>query len=287
MSIFTAVITPFDKDTNVDYKSFEKIINNQIEHNINGIVLFGTTGEAPTLKMSEKFKLLHMTKNLIDNSKKDIKLILGFGGNNTYQVIEEMVNFSSIDNVIFMLSSPYYNKPTQEGLYQHYTTIMSKFSDKQFLIYNIPGRTSVNLLPETIKRISKTTPNIYGIKEASGSLDQVSQLINFGFDVYSGDDSMAYDVVKMGGKGVVSVLSNQFIKEMEEVLSLNETMNKEMEMLYKLAFIETNPSPIKYIMCLFKTIDCDQVRLPLVTLMEENKTLINNYFLGEKMEIIE
>lgn len=282
MSVYTAIITPFNQDTKtVDYGSFVNILSHQIKNDIDGIVLFGTTGESPTLTLEEKFQLLNFTEKLIQESGKDIKLILGFGGNNTYQVIKDIKEFKNQKYV--MLSAPYYNKPTQEGLYQHYTTIMGSFPEKEFMIYNIPGRTSVNIEPSTIKRIYQTCPNIFAIKEASGNMEQVKKLIEYGFNVFSGDDGMAYEVVSQGGQGVVSVLSNYYVKEMKDIVSLNSNTNEKMKSLYHLAFIETNPSPIKYILNKFKMIDSDSVRLPLVRLTKESENLINSFYNKEKI----
>jgi 4-hydroxy-tetrahydrodipicolinate synthase len=275
--VYTAIITPFTSDNKIDFESLEKLINHQVENKIDGIVLFGTTGESPTLSLDEKLIIFDFVSKL---DLKQTKLIIGFGGNNTFEIIEEMKYFDFSNVETFMLSTPYYNKQTQEGLYQHFTTILKTFINKSFLLYNIPSRTGVNLLPETIQRIYLSCPNIFGVKEASGDLSQIEKLINLipTLNIYSGDDNLYFQVMELGGCGVVSVLSNLYPKEMKE-------MDSKILDYVPYLFIETNPSPIKFIMYQNKLIKSDLVRLPLVTVSEENQEKILDFIKSKQKEI--
>jgi len=274
MSLLTAIVTPFKKDGSINMESFTKLIFHQIENKVDGIVIFGTTGEAPTLELEEKFSLLDkLNEILVDYPDYKEKIIIGFSGNSTSKVIREMEMFSKYTFNNYMLSAPYYNKPSQEGLFQHYNLIMNKFQDKNFLIYNIPSRTGVNILPETLKKIVFFNKNYIGVKEASGNMEQIKEIIDMGVPTYSGDDKIASQVIKMGGVGVVSVASNLFPKEVKEGLYKPTASLSE---FFDLIFIETNPCPIKYLMKLYKIISNEDVRLPLVEVSKKSKIIIND-----------
>lgn len=272
MSLLTAIVTPFKKDGSIDMESFTKLIFHQIENKVDGIVIFGTTGEAPTLELEEKFSLLDKLNDILVNypDYKE-KIIVGFSGNSTSKVIKEMEMFSKYTFSNYMLSAPYYNKPSQEGLFQHYNVIMTKFQDKNFLIYNIPSRTGVNILPETLKKIVFFNKNYIGVKEASGDMNQIKEIIDMGIPTYSGDDKIASEVIKMGGIGVVSVASNLFPVKVKKGLS---TPTNELLEFYDLLFIETNPCPVKYLMKIYKIISNESVRLPLVEISDISKVKI-------------
>lgn len=277
--VYTALITPFTQDNQVDFESLEKLVKIQVENSIDGIILFGTTGESPTLSLDEKIRIFDFVSKF---DLKETKLIIGFGGNNTLQIIEEMKLFAFTNVETFMLSTPYYNKPTQEGLYQHFSLIIKTFSDKNFILYNIPSRTGVNLLPETIKRIYLSCPNIFGIKEASGNLTQIEELINLipTVKVFSGDDNLYPQVMSLGGEGVVSVLSNLYPKEMKEI-------NLPVLEMVPYLFIESNPTPIKFIMKQKGLIKTDSVRLPLVTLSQESQDKILGFLNSFNQDLFE
>lgn len=276
MSVYTAIVTPFNEDGTIDYESFDNLIKFQISNKIDGIVIFGTTGESPTLTLEEKFSLMDRFEVLFkENPEYFDKVIIGFGGNCTKKVIEDMSEFKKYDKFNnYMLSTPYYNKPTQKGLFYHFTTIMSGFSDKKFLIYNIPGRTGVNMLPETIISICDVCENYIGVKEASGDLSQAYQLISAGIPTFSGDDNLAYDIVTNGGCGVVSVASNLCPMKVVENLETNKSFE---DGFLESMFLETNPGPIKYYMKMEGIIKNDNVRLPLVKPEKETIEKLNKF----------
>jgi len=280
MSVYTAIVTPFDESGNIDFASFDNLIKFQMNSDVYGIVIFGTTGEAPTLEKEEKFTLLQRLETLlVDNPEYFDKIIVGFSGNSTNRVIKEMSEFSKFKFNKYMLSSPYYNKPTQEGLYQHFTSVMSSFVDKQFVIYNIPSRTGVNILPETIIRICETCDNYFGVKEASGDIDQSKKLIEAGIPTFSGDDIQSHMNYIMGGKGVVSVASNL---APDIVKKYRYDTSKFPEGFLESMFLETNPSPIKYYLKQAGIIKSDYVRLPLVKVSEETAEKLDKFILFKR-----
>lgn len=277
MSVYTALVTPFKECGDVDYESFEKLVRFQIENGIDGLVIFGTTGESPTLEIEEKYNILmKLDMILVDYENFRDKIILGFGGNCTKSVLREIKNFSDFNYNNYMLSAPYYNKPTQEGIYHHFTQIMSNFSNKNFIIYNIPSRTGVNIETETIERICKKCCNYIGVKEASGSLEQAKEIINKNIPTFSGDDSLGYDMTNNGGVGVISVASNLYPKLVKEML-IEKPSDKVVE-FYNLIFMETNPSPIKYLLKKNGLINSDMVRLPLVKTSENCNKIMDRFF---------
>lgn len=276
MSVYTALVTPFKEDGEVDYESFDYLVRFQIEKGIDGIVIFGTTGESPTLEDEEKFEILRKLKTILNDypNFRD-KIILGFGGNCTKTVLKDIAKYDEYGFNNYMLSAPYYNKPSQEGIYQHFTSIMSYFSNKNFMIYNIPSRTGVNMEPDTIKRICDKCSNYIGVKEASGSLEQAKQLIERGIPTFSGDDGLAYEMAKNGGVGVISVASNLFPDLVKKYLTIESDFLKD---FYNLIFIETNPSPIKYLLKKNNIIKSDIVRLPLVKMSESGKGFLERNY---------
>ena len=275
MSLYTALITPFKNDGVVDMDAISRLLDMQFDSGVDKVVIFGTTGEAPTLDDNEKFSILGLIVSKYNNNPDMYnKFVIGFSGNDTIKVISEMEKYIDFPFRYYMLSSPYYNKPSQNGLYMHFKTIMSNFEDKYFMIYNIPGRTGVNIEPDTMMRIINDTNNYFGVKEASGDIKQIKTLINRGVNVFSGDDSLGYEVVRSGGVGLVSVASNLYPFEMKHAI-INEELNKNMSEMFKLEFIETNPVPIKYMMKKIGLIGSDKVRLPLVELEDDSKNKIN------------
>lgn len=270
----TALVTPF-KNGNLDVNALKKLIEFQVEKGIDGIVPCGTTGEAPTLSYEEHKKVIELTVKYV---KKRVPVIAGTGANSTEEAIEltEFAKKAGADGAL--LVCPYYNKPSQEGLYRHFKKI-AETVDIPIILYNIPGRTGINMLPETVVRLSRI-PNIVGIKEASGSLEQVTEIIkntDKDFVVLSGDDSLTLPMLSLGGRGVISVASNIIPDRITKMVTLY--LNKKVEEARKIhyeyydfmkaMFIETNPVPVKTAMGMMKMID-PEVRLPLCEMTEAN-----------------
>jgi len=265
-----ALITPFKSDLSVDYTALEKIVNYNIDNGTNYLVVSGTTGESVTITKEEKKKI---TKTVIEANKGRLPIVLGIGGNNTAEVIQEIntTDFSQIDAILSV--SPYYSKPTQEGLYQHFKAI-SEASPIPVILYNVPGRTSKNMLPETTLRLANDFDNVIAVKEAGNSVHQYLQLLKDkpeDFLVISGDDDLALGVVLAGGAGVISVIGQavpkQFCKMIQ--LGLQGKAKEAYDLHFKLMditgyiFEENNPAGIKAV---FEALGIcrDTVRLPLV-----------------------
>lgn len=270
--VYTAVITPF-RQGKIDYDSYFKILENQIRSGVAGVVPCGTTGESPTLSYEEHKELIQKTVQVVSGK---IQVIAGTGSNSTKEAIE-LTESACADGVDGILSvNPYYNKPTQEGMFQHFTAI-ANVSSKPVMLYNIPGRTNVNLLPETVSRLA-AHPKIAAIKEATGDLGQMAKVISqcpTNFDLLSGDDNLTLPVLSIGGKGVVSVVSNLFPRACVDMVSLylRRDLEASKKIYYKLlpvfvnAFIETNPIPIKAAMSWFGYCS-NELRLPMTSLSE-------------------
>ncbi|MBM9548933.1 4-hydroxy-tetrahydrodipicolinate synthase [Leptospira sp. 201903074] len=270
--VYTAVITPF-RQGKIDYDSYFKILENQIRSGVAGVVPCGTTGESPTLSYEEHKELIQKTVQVVAGK---IQVIAGTGSNSTKEAIE-LTESACADGVDGILSvNPYYNKPTQEGMYRHFTEI-ANVSSKPVMLYNIPGRTNVNLLPETVARLA-THPKIAAIKEATGDLGQMAKVIATSpanFELLSGDDNLTLPVLSIGGRGVVSVVSNLFPRACVDMVSLylRGDLEASKKIYYKLlpvfisAFIETNPIPIKAAMSWFGYCE-NELRLPMTALSE-------------------
>ncbi|HET8754159.1 MAG TPA: 4-hydroxy-tetrahydrodipicolinate synthase, partial [Salinimicrobium sp.] len=265
-----ALVTPFKKDLSVDVEALRKLVRFQLENGIDYLVVLGTTGESATLNSEEK-KLVIETVISENNGK--IPLVLGVGGNNTAAVVEELKkqDFSVFDAILSV--SPYYNKPTQEGIYQHYAAIAAA-SPKPVIIYNVPGRTASNILPETVKRLAEDFENIVGIKEAAGDIVQAMKLKSVlpeDFLIISGDDMITLPMVLAGGHGVISVIAQGFPSEFSNMVKLG--LEKDVEQAYRihykiatsidLIFAEGNPAGIKSLLSK-KGICSNYLRLPLV-----------------------
>jgi 4-hydroxy-tetrahydrodipicolinate synthase len=278
-----ALVTPFKSDFSVDTEALKNIVNFSIENGIEYLVVMGTTAENATLSAEEK-ELVINTVVEVNNGR--LPLVLGVGGNNTLQVVNELKtrDFSAFDAILSV--SPYYNKPTQEGIYQHFKAI-AEVSPIQVVLYNVPGRTSSNMLPSTVLRLANDFSNIVGIKEAAGDLVQAMKIIQHkpkDFLVISGDDMIALPMVLAGGAGVISVIGQGFPKEFSEMirLGLNKKVDAAFEIQYKIAdsidmiFEQGNPAGIKEI---FKTLKIAEnvVRLPLVPVDEALSERIQHF----------
>ena len=273
----TAIVTPFTKHGEIDSAALRKLVEFQLKNGIDGIVPCGTTGERPTLDHEEHEKVFKEVIGAVDGK---VPVIAGTGGNSTKKVIEMTRLAKELGADASLQVCPYYNKPTQEGLYRHFSAIADAI-DIPLVIYNIQGRTGVNMETSTLARLAKEHSNIVAVKEASGNLPQMMDVLSAlpkSFTVLSGDDNMTLPLMALGGKGVISVASNIIPKEMHELaeLALNGKWDKARELhfrllpLFKGIFIETNPIPIKAALAM-KGIVQENYRLPMCGMNEENR----------------
>lgn len=265
-----ALITPFTSDGNVDYKSLTRLVEYQIDNGADFLCILATTSEAPCLSTEEKEKVKQL---VIEVNRGRLPLLMGCGGNNTKAIVEELKNsdWRGIDGVLSVC--PYYNKPSQEGLYQHFKAI-AEASPLPVVLYNVPGRTGVNLKAETTVRLANDCENIIAIKEASGSLEQVDEIIKnkpARFDVISGDDALTFSMVASGAAGSISVIGNALPKEVSRMIRLEfkgeyeaaRTIHHRFTELYSLLFIDGNPAGVKALLHEMGFIE-NVLRLPLV-----------------------
>lgn len=278
-----AIITPFKEDFTVDVEALSNLVEDQINNGIEYIVVLGTTGESATLSLKEK-ELVKETIIKANNGK--LPLVLGIGGNNTAALVEELktTNLDAYDAVLSV--SPYYNKPSQEGIYQHYRALASA-SPKPIILYNVPGRTASNILPETVQRLASDFKNIIGIKEAAGDIVQAMKLISLvpkDFLVISGDDMITLPMVFAGGHGVISVIGQGLPQEFSDMvrLGLEGEVKEAYKLHYKIApsidmiFAEGNPVGIKSLLEA-KQLCKSVVRLPLVKASDKLKNEIQAF----------
>jgi len=277
-----ALITPFKNDNSVDYSALKKLVEFQINNGIDYLVILGTTGESVTLNSTERKKII---QTIIEANNNRLPLVLGIGNNNTNQLIEDIKNtdLSSIDAILSV--SPFYNKPTQEGIYQHFKAV-AKSTQKDIILYNVPHRTGKNIDPKTIIRLANEFDNIIAIKDAAGDMQQTFEILKNkpnGFLVISGDDGLALSSVLAGGSGVISVIGQGMPNEFSKMINLGlEGKNqKAFEIHYNLMnltdliFQEGNPAGIKAILN-HKGICETQVRLPLIKVSDKlHNNIIN------------
>jgi 4-hydroxy-tetrahydrodipicolinate synthase len=278
--ISTAMVTPFDHKGNIDFIKTTQLINFLIENGTDSLVIAGTTGESPTLTKEEKVALFRHVVKVVDGR---IPVIAGTGSNNTHASIELTKKAEDAGVDAIMLVAPYYNKPSQEGLYQHFKVIAESTS-LPVMLYNIPGRSSVNIAPETIIRLSEID-NITSVKEASGDLDAMTEVISKtadDFALYSGDDGLTLPILSIGGSGIVSVSSHILGNEMQvmikEFLEGNTAAaaktHQKLLPVMKGLFTSPSPTPVKTALQL-KGLDVGSVRLPLIPLSEEERTKLS------------
>ncbi len=271
-----AIVTPF-KDDKVDEAGLRDLIEFQIANGTNGIVPCGTTGESPTLSHEEHARVIDIA---VEQTGKRVPVIAGTGSNNTEEAISLTSHAKKAGADAVLMISPYYNKPTQEGIYQHFEKV-AKTVDIPIILYNIPGRTASNIEPATIERLSRID-NFIGVKEASGSMKQVTDIISLcgdDFTVVSGEDYLTFPLLCVGGKGVISVVSNVAPREMADLCNIffEGKFQEARRLYYKLLpllhglFVETNPAPVKAALAMMKKIESEEVRLPLVTMSASNK----------------
>jgi 4-hydroxy-tetrahydrodipicolinate synthase len=278
-----ALVTPFNADCSVDYNALEKLVNHVIAGGVNYLVALGTTSEAPTMNATERKQVLAF---IIEKCNKRVPVVCGIGGNNTAEVVENLKEYdlTNVDGILTVV--PYYNKPTQEGLYQHFKAI-AQATIKPIILYNVPGRTVTNMLPATTLRLANEFKNILAVKEASGNMSQCMDLVQgkpAHFAILSGDDDLVLPQIAIGMEGVISVAANCFTKDfttlVNDALAGNYTNAQKLH--YKLLegirllFVEGNPAGVK---CVLKHMNIcgDTVRLPLVNVSDDTNKKIGQY----------
>ncbi len=265
-----ALITPFKTDESIDFDALARIVEHQIKNGTDYLVVCGTTAETPTLTEKEKDEVTRFVINCVAGR---LPIVLGVGGNNTKAVVEKLKNFeyNGVDAILSV--TPYYNKPSQEGLYQHYSAI-AKASPLPVILYNVPGRTGVNMLPTTTLRLANEFKNICAIKEASGNFSQIDEIIKnkpADFMVISGDDGITFPLITLGAVGVISVIGNAFPREFSRMVRLAldgdynsaRTIHYRFTELIELLFVEGNPAGVKSMLAVMGFIE-NKLRLPLV-----------------------
>ncbi|MFY2509314.1 4-hydroxy-tetrahydrodipicolinate synthase [Vibrio pectenicida] len=275
-----ALITPFTHDGEVDFASLKKLVDFHVESGSNGIVAVGTTGESATLTVEEHVKVVTKAVEFADGR---IPVIAGTGANATHESVtfSRLLNNSGVSGCLSV--TPYYNKPTQEGLYQHYKAIAEE-SDVPQILYNVPGRTAVDLLPETVARLAEID-NIVALKDATGDLSRIDihrELCGKDFILLSGDDSSGLDFVRRGGQGVISVTNNIAAADMANMMKLAlegnfdeaEAINQRLMLLHKNLFVESSPIPVKWAAHKMGLIECGDLRLPLTELSESARPMV-------------
>jgi 4-hydroxy-tetrahydrodipicolinate synthase len=265
-----ALITPFKEDESIDFDALARLLEYQIQNGTDYLVVLGTTGETPSLSENEKRQIQRF---VVERTRGRIPLVLGVGSNNTRTVVDHLLNedLSGYDAILSVV--PYYNKPSQEGIYQHYATI-AQASPLPIILYNVPGRTGVNMTAETTLRLARDFNNIIAIKEASGNISQMDDIIKnkpHDFMVISGDDGVTFPLITLGAVGVISVIGNAFPKEFSRMvrLALNGNYNQALTIhhrfteLFSLLFVDGNPAGVKCLLNLMGMIE-NKLRLPLV-----------------------
>lgn len=265
-----ALITPFKEDESVDYTALSRLVDFQLRNGTDYLVVLGTTAETPTLTQEEQSKIIEL---VVSKVKGQIPLVLGVGGNNTRAVVEKLKNddFTGIDAILSVV--PYYNKPSQEGIYQHYKAI-AEATRLPVILYNVPGRTGVNMTAETTLRLARDFDNVVGVKEASGNITQMDDIIKNkpkNFDVISGDDGITFPLITLGAVGVISVIGNAFPKEFSRMVRLALsgdyesalTIHHRFTELFELLFVDGNPAGVKSMLNMMGYIE-NKLRLPLI-----------------------
>ena len=279
--MLTAMVTPFDENLEVNYDMAAKLAEYLLEQGNDGIVVNGTTGESPTLNDDEKVQMFRTVKQTVGERA---VVIAGTGSNDTHHSIEltQKAAECGVDGI--MLVVPYYSKPSQEGLYQHFKTVAAA-TDLPIILYNIPGRCGTNLAPETVVRLANDVPNIVAIKEASGNLDQIARLKTMcpaNFAIYSGDDSLTLPILSIGGAGIISVVAHVAGKDLRKMVDAYfagnvaeaQEINMKLYDIFKTMFITSNPVPVKYALNRIG-INVGGVRLPLFEANDAEKAKID------------
>jgi 4-hydroxy-tetrahydrodipicolinate synthase len=278
----TALITPFKEDQSVDIGSLKKILDHQLKNNIDALIVLGTTGESPVIDYDERRKLISA---VVEEAKGKIPVIVGTGSNNTKKVIENNKLAEDLKADGLLIVNPYYNKGTQESLLKHYKYISDRAS-LPIILYNVPSRTGMNILPDTAIRIHKNCNNVVAIKEASGDISQIANLIANkpdSFSVLSGNDDQTLPIMALGGDGVISVFSNPFPSEIKQItdamltndISSAQKFNNNYLSMMNALFVETSPAPVKFVMHHLGFCE-NKLRLPLVNATAKAEELLIN-----------
>ncbi|MBY0477819.1 MAG: 4-hydroxy-tetrahydrodipicolinate synthase [Chitinophagaceae bacterium] len=278
-----ALVTPFKNNMEIDYAALERVINYVIDKGIEYMVTLGTTGETPTLSKEEKIELIQFTYQVVADR---VPVVVGIGGNNTLSLIKDLETFPLQKAVAVLSASPYYNKPSQEGIYQHYKAL-AEVSPLPIILYNVPGRTGRNMNASTTLKLAQECPNIVGIKEASGDMVQCMQLLKdkpADFFVVSGDDNLALPQIACGMEGVISVAANCFPQEFGEMVRASlqgnfaaaKNLNDQLLEGYDLLFAENNPAGVKAFLTELGLIE-NYLRLPVVPLSENLHQSVKKY----------
>lgn len=285
--VITAMITPFNEDLSVDYVALEKLVNKLIETGSDSILVAGTTGETPTLSHEEEDELFAFVKKIVAGRA---KIIMGAGSNSTQTAVASSIKAQKSGADAILSVVPYYNKPSQKGMYEHFASI-AKAVDLPIILYNIPGRTGVNMQPATIAKLAKDFKNIIAVKQSNADLDLISDIKSLcpdDFTIYCGDDSLTLPMMSLGAFGVISVASHIAGKEIKEMISLFKAGKNEQALklhlklypLFRKLFMAPNPVPVKAALAMEGIIK-DYVRSPLVMLdcdeKNELKSIIDNY----------
>ncbi len=276
----TALATPFNEDLSIDFGAYKKLIRTQIDGGIDYIVVLGTTGESPVIDDYEREKLIETATEAAEGK---LKIVIGTGSNDTNKVVKLNAVAEKYKSDAVLIVNPYYNKGTQGSLVQHYKYISERTS-QPIILYNVPSRTGMNLLPETAIKINESCKNVVAIKEASGNISQIAQLLAMkqqSFEVISGNDDQVIPIMALGGVGVISVYSNAFPKELKEIttamqkndLQKAQKLNQKYLKMMNLLFEETSPSPLKFV--LSKMGICKNIlRMPLAPVSERTENLL-------------
>lgn len=276
----TALITPYDKEQNIAYTALRKLVNYQIESGIDFLVALGTTGETPVLTFDEREKIL---ETVISENNKRVPIIVGTGSNNTKEVVKLNQQAEKYGADALLIVNPYYNKGTQESIVKHYEYICG-YTNLPIMLYNVPYRTGMNILPETVVKIAEKCKNVFSVKEACSNISQIAELFSIiptDFKVFSGNDDQTLPIMAMGGDGVISVFANAYPKHLKKITeaifagdykAAQNFSNAYIKMM-NLMFIETSPAPLKYVMSLLGL--CENVlRLPLDEVTDKTKTVL-------------
>ena len=278
-----ALVTPFKQNMEIDFPALERVINYVIDNGAEYVVTLGTTGETPTLSKEEKIELILFTYQVVADR---VPVVVGIGGNNTLSLIKDLETFPLHKAAAVLSASPYYNKPSQEGIYQHYKAL-AEVSPKPIILYNVPGRTGRNMSAQTTLRLAHDFKNIIGIKEASGDLTQAMQILKdkpADFLVLSGDDNLALPQMACGMDGIISVIANCMPKQFSEMVRLSlqnnfaaaKLLNDQMLEAYDLLFAENNPAGVKAFLAELGLIE-NNLRLPVVPLSEGLHAAVAKY----------
>ena len=275
-----AMVTPFDVAGEVDFDALRRLVDYQVASHTDFLCVLGTTAETPTLSDEEKMSVREV---VLEQNAGRLPVLLGCGGNNTRKLVDKLSK-DAMEGVDALLSVvPYYNKPTQAGMYAHFKAI-AEATDLPIILYNVPGRTGVNMLPDTVFRLASDFKNIVGIKEASGNVEQIETVLRHrpeGFKVFSGDDGITLPLIKSGADGVISVIGNAYAAEFAELVHLAqsgdyaaaEVIDQRFTELYRLLFVDGNPAGIKCLMELRGMLR-DELRLPLVPASQATRELL-------------